>query len=270
MHHLLGNVEERAGNPLPAVREYQRAAELNPSEAYLFDWGAELLIHRAPEPAIEVFGKANRLFPRSARMLVGLGAAEYDRGFYGQAAQHVCAASDLKPEDPVPYRFMGKMQNIESPQAEAVSERLERFANRQPENPEANYYYAIDLWKRRKNPDDPSTSRVEALLQKAVRLEPKFSEAYLQLGILYAEKRTFPQAVAAYQRAIEANPRLEEAHYRLAQIYRQTGEEATAHAELTLYEQIAEENAGASERERREMKQFVYTLRDRTSASPLK
>ncbi|PYX31420.1 MAG: hypothetical protein DMG77_06310 [Acidobacteria bacterium] len=270
VHHLLGNVEERAGNPLPAVREYQRAAELNPSEAYLFDWGAELLIHRAPEPAIEVFGKANRLFPQSARMLVGLGAAEYGRGFYGQAAQHLCAASDLNPDDPAPYRFMGRMQNVESPQAEAVSERLERFAHLQPENAEANYYYALDLRRWRKGPDDPSTSRVEGLLQRAVRLEPKFSEAYLQLGILYAEQRNFPQAVAAYRRAIEANPRLEEAHYRLAQVYRQTGEEAQAHAELTLYEQITKENTGEIERERREIKQFVYTLRDRTPESPRK
>jgi tetratricopeptide (TPR) repeat protein len=270
VHHLLGNVEEKTGNPLPAVREYQRAAELNPSEAYLFDWGAELLIHHAPEPAIEVFTKGNRLFPQAARMLVGLGAAEYARGFYEQAAQHLCAASDLKPDDQVPYRFMSKMQNVESPQAEAIGERLERFVRLQPENPEANYYYALDLWKRRKSPDDSAIPRVEALLQKAVRLEPKFSGAYLQLGILYAEQRNFSQAVAAYQRAIESNPRLEEAHYRLAQVYRQTGEEAKAHTELSLYEHIAKENAGESDRERREIKQFVYTLRDQTPASPLK
>jgi len=31
LHHLLGDVEEKAGNPLEAVHEYQRAAEMNPS-----------------------------------------------------------------------------------------------------------------------------------------------------------------------------------------------------------------------------------------------
>lgn len=267
VHHLLGDIEERAGNPLPAVQEYQRAAELNPREGYIFDWGAELLLHRAPEPAIEVFTTGNHSFPQSVRMLVGLGAAEYSRGFYGQAAQHLCAASDLQPDDPVPYRFMGRMENVESPQAEAISERLERFARLQPENAEANYYYALDLRKRRKTPDDPSTSRIEALLQKAVRLEPKFSEAYLQLGILYAEQRTFAQAAAAYQRAIEANPRLEEAHYRLSQLYRQTGESARAKEELRLYEEIATENANEADRERREIRQFVYTLRDQKQDS---
>src|SRR2546430_13519862 len=44
-------------DPLEAVRQYQRAAELDASEPYLFDWGAELLLHHAPEPAIEVFSK---------------------------------------------------------------------------------------------------------------------------------------------------------------------------------------------------------------------
>jgi hypothetical protein len=53
----------KLGNPLEAVREYQRAAELDASEQYLFDWGTELLTHRALEPAAEVFTKGNRLFP---------------------------------------------------------------------------------------------------------------------------------------------------------------------------------------------------------------
>ena len=87
LYHLLGDVEEKSGNPLEAVREYQRAAKLDPSEVHLFDWGAELLMHRAAEPAIEVFSQATAKFPRSSRMLVGLGVALYvQRGSYDQAA----------------------------------------------------------------------------------------------------------------------------------------------------------------------------------------
>lgn len=262
LHHLLGEVEEKAGNPLQAVGEYERAAELNPSEANIFDWGAELLIHRAPEPAIEVFTKGNRAFPQSVRMLVGLGSAEYARGFYEQAAQHLCAASDLSPDDPVPYRLIGKIQNVDGPQAEAVHERLGRFARLQPENPEANYYYALNLWRRRKSPQDAEAAQAETLLRRAVRLDSKFSAAYLQLGVIYAERKSFLPAVWAYQKAIETDPRLEEAHYRLAQAYRQMGKAGKARSEVSLYEQIAKENAGKADRERREIKQFVYTLRD--------
>ncbi len=87
LHHLLGDSQEKLGNSLEAVREYQRAAELDPSEAYIFDWGSELLLHHAPEPALDVFAKGNRLFPRSVRMLIGLGAAWFARGSYDQAVR---------------------------------------------------------------------------------------------------------------------------------------------------------------------------------------
>ena len=51
IHHHLGNLEEQLGDPLEAVRQYERAAELNSTESYLFDWGSQLLLHHAPEPA---------------------------------------------------------------------------------------------------------------------------------------------------------------------------------------------------------------------------
>src|SRR5580704_12771287 len=44
-------------NPVEAARAYQRAAELDPSESNLFDWGTELLTHRAADQAVEVFSK---------------------------------------------------------------------------------------------------------------------------------------------------------------------------------------------------------------------
>ena len=154
LHHLLGDLDERLGNALEAVREYQTAAELDPSETNLFDWGAELLTHRAAEPAIEVFTKGNRLFPRSARMLSGLGAAWYSLGSFDHAGQRFCEASDLNPDDPNPYLLMGKMQAAETADSPAILERLARFARLEPQNALANYYYAVSLWKRRNSPED--------------------------------------------------------------------------------------------------------------------
>src|SRR6202011_3152877 len=54
LHHLLADVEEKLNDPVEAVRQYQLAAGLDPSEANLFDWAAEMLMHHAPEPAIAV------------------------------------------------------------------------------------------------------------------------------------------------------------------------------------------------------------------------
>ena len=267
-HHLLAEVSEKLNDPLDAAKEYQRAAELNPSEPYLFDWGAELLLHHAAEPAAEVFTRGNRLFPHSARMLAGLGASWYAIGSYDQAAQRLCEASDLSPGDPNPYLLMGKMQAVETTPTEAITERLERFLRLQPENALANYYYAVSVWKRRRSPEDEENfARVKSLLEKAVQLDPTLGLGYLQLGILYSERKDFPNAVVAYQQAIAATPGLEEAHYRLAQIYRQTGQTVNAQTELQLYEKLSKEKAAEAERQRHEVQQFVYQLRDSTTSA---
>ena len=266
LHHLLADVEEKLGNPLEAVHEYQRAADLNPSEPNLFDWGSELLMHRAYEPAIDVFTKGNRLFPHSVRMLTGLGAAWYARGSYDLAARHLCEASDLNPDDPKPYLFLGKMQSVRTMQSECLVERLQRFAQLQPGNALANYYYALSLWNRHESLGRlENLAPVESLLDKAIQLDPKFGAAYLQLGILYSEQGDSAKAIAAYQRATETNPGLEEAHYRLARAYSRAGEESKAEAELRLYEQLSKKAAEQVEHERGEIQQFVYTLRDTNS-----
>jgi tetratricopeptide (TPR) repeat protein len=262
-HHLLAEVCEKLNQPLDAVREYQRAAELNPSEAYLFDWGAELLLHHAAEPAVEVFTKGNQLFPRSSRILAGLGASWYALGSYENAVQRLCEASDLNPGDSNPYLFLGRVQAVESTPSAAITERLQRFAKLQPENAMANYYYAISVWKGRKSPaDSDNFAQVKPLLEKAIQLDPAFGPAYLQLGILFSERKDLSNAVAAYQNAIQATPDLEEAHYRLAQAYRQAGETSKAQAELQRYEQVSKEKAAEIERQRHEVQQFVYELRE--------
>jgi tetratricopeptide (TPR) repeat protein len=291
LHHLLAAVEEKLGHPLQAVREYQRAAELDPSEPHLFDWGTELLTHRALEPATEVFTKGNRLFPKSVRMLVALGVAWYARGSYDQAAQCLVNASDLAPDNPTPYLFLGRMQSVEGSPSKELVERLRRFAELQPDSALANYYYAVSLWKQSANSADTRrenerenerSERVESLLRKAVHLDPKLGTAYLQLGILYAQRADFSRAISAYQKAIEVSPEefspeqvtpestetLEVAHYRLAQAYLRTGNKTKAQEELQLHDRLAKKTKEHAERERRDIQQFVISLQNKNSASP--
>jgi tetratricopeptide (TPR) repeat protein len=269
LHHLLADVDEKLGDPLDSVKEYQRAAEIDASEPDLFAWGAELLLHNAIEPAGEVFSKGNRLYPRSARMLIGLGVALYSRGSYDQAAECLYHASDLNPNDPDPYLFLGKMQSLGIVQSADLVGKLRRFAQLQPENALSNYYYALGLWQRRQQSAEASDlAEVESLLQKVVRLDPKLGAAYLQLGILYAERRDFPKAIIAYQNAMEASPELEQAHFRLAQAYARSGDKLKAQQQIQLYEALSTKEAEEVERQRHEMRQFVYQLQGQAAASP--
>jgi tetratricopeptide (TPR) repeat protein len=268
LHHELAQIEEKLGNPLEAVREYQRASELTPSEPHLFDWASELLAHRALEPATEVFTQGNRLYPQSVRMLIGLGVAWYARGSDDRAAQYLGAASDLDPADPTPYLFMGKMQSAETVPSRETLERLARFERLRPGDALAHYHYAVGLWKSKQSAgglDEAGSAQVEALLQKAVQLDPKLGAAHLQLGILYGQRGDYARAISSYQKAIEVCPDLEETHYRLAQAYRRTGDEANAEEELQLHEQLSKQSKAQAERERRDIQQFVISLRDRSS-----
>ena len=268
LHHLLGDLEEKLKDPLEAVRQYQRAAELDSSEPYLFDWGSELLLHSATEPARDVFLRGTHSFPRSQRMLLALGAAWFALGNDDKAVQQICQASDLNPSDPAPYLFLGKMQRAETIPSEAAVEKLHRFVSLQPANPEASYYYAVALWKRRKlppessSPAQPSPAEIETLLNAAVRLNPQYAAPHLQLGILHADAGNYLAAVTDYERAIELDSQLEEAHYRLAQAYRQLGQPDKSKQQLQLYQQLSRQSAQQADQERHEIRQFVYTLRD--------
>ncbi len=237
-HRLAGDRAEHSGDPLAAVREYEQAVRLNPSEQNYFAWGTELLLHRAIKPATEVFTKGSVAHSKSARMLAGLGAALYASGAYADAARRVCEASDLRPADPTPYLFLGKMEKAAPDPLPCAEQKLGGSEN------------------------SSALQQAEALLQKAVTADPKLDEAYVQLGVLYSARGNFPQAISVYKKAIEVNPQSGEAHYRLALAYKRTGEDAKSEQELQLYKQADKTEAAAIEQQRREIRQFLIILQD--------
>ena len=147
LHDLLGEVEELSGNYVAAANEYQRAVHMDPSESYIYHWGSELLLHQTLNPAIEVFSEGVRRHPNSPRLAVGLGLALYWRNNYDDAVKALVNATDLAPSDPRPYYFLSKAYDRSRSQADEVIKRFRRFAQLQPQNGLAAYYYAISLWK---------------------------------------------------------------------------------------------------------------------------
>jgi tetratricopeptide (TPR) repeat protein len=265
-HARLGDAAESEGHPLDAVQEYQKAAELLPNETHLFAWGAELLLHRAFEPAIEVFTKGHRLYPDSVRMLLGLSVATYDQGATEQGEQLLVQACDLNLSDPTPYLFMGKLQQAEKIEPPGWTERLSRFVTLHPGNALAHYYYAVALAKQSPGIEDFAT--IEPELKRAIALDPQLGDAYLQLGILYSAKKDDPAAISALQKAIQILPLPEEAHYRLAQLYRRTGDTENARQQMALYNQTSQQKTKLAEQQRHEIQQFVYTLKGQPAPSP--
>jgi tetratricopeptide (TPR) repeat protein len=194
--------------------------------------------------------------PEAVRLLLRLAVALYTNGSYDQAAQRFFEACDKNPPDPTPYLFLAKVQTVAITNLPGYEERMARFARLQPNNAEAQYYYAVSLWKQHKGPE-----QVAALLNKAVQLDPALGKAYLQLGILHFDQEHLKEAQAAFEKAIELTPSLVEAHYRLAQTYRRLGNPAAAKKELAIYDQLSKESAQEAERRRAELRQFIDELR---------
>jgi len=258
LHRLAGELDEKLDDPLSAVREFEQATRLDPSEQNYFEWGSELLLHRAVWQAQEVFHKGAVAYPKSSRMLTGLGTALFGGARYDEAARYLCDASDLNPADSEPYIFMGKIQMAAPNPLPCVEQKLARFVERQPENSLADYLYAMALLKNQERSADKQTLRkAEGLLTKAVTVDPKCADGYLELGILSASQNNFQRAIELYRKAIDANPQLGDAHYRLAVAYDRIGESPKAKQEFQRHDQIAKQQAQDVERQRREVKQFM-------------
>jgi tetratricopeptide (TPR) repeat protein len=261
LHRLLGALDEESGDSLSAVREDEIAVRLDPSEQNYFQWGSELLLHRAVQPATEVFSNGAKAHPKSARMLAALGAALFAGGHDDEAALRLCDASDLNPSDPAPYVFLGKIEMAAPSPLICAEPRLARFVQQQPGNALANYYYAMAIRKGQQwSENSGGFQQVEALLTKAVTIDPKFDDAYLQLGLLYSTKHDFEKAAGFYAKAIAIDPQLSDAHYQLGVAYARIGEPAKSRQEFQLYAQLKQQQAAEVERQRREIKQFLIVL----------
>ena len=265
---LAGEVDEELGDPLLAVHEFERAARLDPSEQNYFEWGSELLLHRAVWQARDVFGKGVEAYPKSIRMLTALGAALFAGARYDEAALRLCDASDLSPAEIEPYTFIGKVELVAPTPLPCVEQKLARFVQLQPENSLANYLYAMAILKRQQPADSQSLQQAQTLLTKAVTVDPKCGDAYLQLGILSSSKRELQMAISFYIKAIEANPQLGDAYYRLGVAYDRVGETAKAKQEFQLHDEIEKQQAAAIESQRREVKQFLVVLQGQPQGPP--
>jgi tetratricopeptide (TPR) repeat protein len=269
LHNLLGRIDEKDGKFIEAANEFETATRMDPSEDNLFAWGSELLLHRTYEPAIQVFQQATLRFPDSPRLWIGLGMALYSRGRYEESIKALLTAADLNPTDPRCYLFLSKAFLSSPNQADDVIQRFRRYAELQPKNALAQYYYAVSLWKgKRSEASSINYQQVESLLQKAIELDGKLAEAHLQLGILYADQHQYAKSFPELTKTVELNPNLPDAHYRLGQYYVHSGQKDRAQQEFQTFQQLQAHHQAEVDKERAEVRQFIYSSNSTSTTQP--
>jgi tetratricopeptide (TPR) repeat protein len=263
LHSVLGQVEEQSKNYLAAAREYEQAARMQPTENNVFDFGAELLLHQTFEPAVAVFRAGAQKYPASTRLALGLGVALYGQGHYDEAAAQFLRVSDGNPSDQLPLLFLGRSYGNFSPAIEEqVRARLKEAAERFSQNAQLQYFYAAALWTVHwDNADAASLSEIDSLLRRAIALDSRYGDAYVQLGIVLATQHDYIGAIAQYRKALNCSANTAPIHYRLGQALLRIGDTAAAQHELATFEQQRASETSAAEQQNAAVQQFVYTMK---------
>ena len=242
LHNLLGEVEDRNGSYLAAAREFHRAAEIDPTETYIFDLATFLVQHKKYEGFLEASVKFFRYgvskFPKSSSLMVGLGVALYASEQYDEAVRVLCEAVDLNPDDRRPVEFLGKARRVSPELAQEVDRRLEDFAERYPDNAATNYYYAFSLWQRGGGQEGNNLAKIEGLMRKAEAKAPQWYEPHYQLGVLYESEKRYTEAIQEMQGAVEIEPEFSPAHFQLAVLYGRTGDKQNAAQQAAVVKEL--------------------------------
>ena len=163
--------------------------------------------------------------------------------------------------------FLSKAYDSSPNQANEVILRFKRFSELQPGSARAYYYYAMSLWKGKRAQDpDLDLGQVELLLKKSIALDPRLAEAHLQLGNLYSDQGKYAEAVPEYSKALEVNADLADGYYRLGQAYVHTGQKDRAQQEFQTYQKLRAQHMADLDRQRAEIRQFVYAAKNSTTA----
>jgi len=107
-----------------------------------------------------------------------------------------------------------------------------------PASPQALAYLG-DIAMKQSDPD-----KALPLVKRAVQLKSDLRIAYLDMGILLADRKEFPEALAALRRAEELDPSEPDAHYRMARIYKQMGNSTASEKEFEKVRELHGKEAG--------------------------
>lgn len=229
---LLGQIEEKRGHPEAAENAFREAAQRDSaSDEFQFDYGNSLVQHGKLQLATEVFRSAASAHPGSWKLRLGLGSASYLSGDYVSAVRELMETVRLKPDSATAYFLLGEAYDSAGGFQPAIEKALERYLKNAPRDPWAYYHYAVILRSERRNDDHAATGA----LREALRLNPNFAEAHLELGIIALTQGKTDVAMADLEKAVHLDPDLAAAHYRLGLVYQKIGNQQRAKAELDRF-----------------------------------
>lgn len=193
--------------------------------------------------ALTNYEKALELNPKLTELYASTGILYYEKGEVAKADEYLTKALANSPQDSETQYFLGLVRYKQNRNDEALAALKQSIQLK--ETPEAHYYLGevYDRLDRDK----------EALAEynKAVALNPRYREAWFDLGAANYNRGRYEEAINSYSQAIKLENDNAEAHANLADVYRQLKQYAKAEGEYqlatVLYERMPKEKVSAIE-----------------------
>ena len=235
---LLGDIAEHQGQFKNAVDHYQKATDLNPTEANIYTLAMEFVRHWTFDPAIKIFDYGLERYPASTLLLSGKGIAEYADNHYTDAASIFSGLLTHDPNNALYAEILGHSCNL-LPESIPSCSGMIMFAEAHPFNAQTSLYAAESLLH---NPGDQGAhEKAEALLRRAIKNNPNLAEAWYELGVLDQQKGNWQESQTALEKCVALRPKLSKVHYRLALAYAHLGKRDRAKQEIALQQQYSKQ-----------------------------
>ena len=204
------NTQEGLAQFAAAVQTYR------PARAEFYIELADAFV-RANQPgkAIPLYKEALRRKPDSLAAALGLGGALEKTNDEAGAVEAFRQATRLDPADAVAWRQLGEAQIKLGRSSEAI-DMLQRSLALDAEAPESHYALASLFSQQPAQPPDPRSNdsgRAEASYREAIRLQPDYSAAHVNLAILLFQGNRAGEARDHFEAAIRYHPEYGLGHY---------------------------------------------------------
>jgi tetratricopeptide (TPR) repeat protein len=263
LESLIGDLQEKRGDPLAAVHSYQAAVALEPNvQEHRLALARELLKHQTFDAAILVLEQAVELFPQSTRVKLLLGLSYYLVDRSADSIRELLGAAKLDSSDELAARYLGEitLQDSAEPNPDAVAQ-ICAFADAHPSSKSAGALCGAVLLRVSEESGDISREpEILRRLQHAVRIAPQEPLARCQLGRAFEWSQEWQKARLQMETCVRLDPDSPEGHYRLARIYRRLGLSSLANQQTALQQQAMQRQSQESTRRTNAATRFLVLL----------
>lgn len=256
---LFGQIEEEEGHFAEAERHFNSAAQLEPSEPNAWMVGVELLRHWTFDAAIAEFEAAVAKFPTSSRMKLGLGAAYFGGGKYGEAIPVFAELLDSDKNNALYAELLGMTCTAVTESEKQKCSSLVTYAEAHPRDAKVNTFAASMLLTETKN--DQRMTEARHLLNNALIADPNLPDGQYQMGLLKQDQGDWTGSVSHLEIAVKKKPDFAQAHYRLALAYWRMGRKQEAQAEMELQKRYSRQEQEDLDRRLRQITTFIAEVK---------